>query len=108
VLSGRFGNYVTDGETNATMPKDQSPEELTFEQALRLLADRAAKGPSKKRAFRKKAVVKSSTKPSAAKKTAKKAVKKTARKTTAKATKKSAKTSVKKTVVKKKVKKSRE
>jgi len=105
VLSGRFGNYITDGETNATVPKDQSFEELTFMQALELLADRAAKGPSKKRATRKKAAAKTSTKKSATKKTAKKTVKKTTKKTVAKTAKK---TAVKKTVVKKKVKKSRE
>jgi DNA topoisomerase-1 len=47
LLSGRYGNYVTDGTTNATLPKDMTPEELTFEQALDLLAERAARGPSK-------------------------------------------------------------
>jgi len=80
VLGGRFGDYITDGETNATVPKDQSLEELTFEQALELLAERAAKGPSKKRTSRKKAA-KTSTKKSAAKKTT---TKKTAPKKAAK------------------------
>jgi DNA topoisomerase-1 len=46
VLSGRFGDYVTDGTTNATLPKDFTPDSLTFEQALDLLAERAARGPS--------------------------------------------------------------
>jgi len=46
LLSGRFGDYVTDGTTNATLPKDFTPESLTFEQALDLLAERAARGPS--------------------------------------------------------------
>jgi DNA topoisomerase-1 len=48
LLDGRYGMYVTDGTTNASLPKNMSPEELTVELALRLLADRAAAGPSKK------------------------------------------------------------
>ena len=49
LLAGRYGNYVTDGTTNATLPKGITPEELTFQQALDLLAERAARGPSVKR-----------------------------------------------------------
>ncbi|MFN0206860.1 MAG: type I DNA topoisomerase [Planctomycetota bacterium] len=52
VLEGRFGPYVTDGATNASIPKDIPPDELTIERALELLADRLAKGPSKKRGRR--------------------------------------------------------
>jgi DNA topoisomerase-1 len=52
LLSGRYGNYVTDGTTNATLPKDISPESLTFPQALDLLAERAARGPAVKRGRR--------------------------------------------------------
>lgn len=48
LLEGKYGNYVTDGETNATVPKDVTVEGLTFDQALNLLAERAARGPSKK------------------------------------------------------------
>ncbi|HTQ37570.1 MAG TPA: type I DNA topoisomerase [Pirellulales bacterium] len=48
LLDGRYGQYVTDGVTNASVPKNTAPEEVTFEFALRLLADRAAAGPSKK------------------------------------------------------------
>jgi DNA topoisomerase-1 len=48
LLEGKYGNYVTDGETNATVPKDVTTEALTFDQALNLLAERAARGPSKK------------------------------------------------------------
>ena len=48
LLDGRYGMYVTDGTTNASLPKNLSPEELTVEFAQRLLADRAAAGPSKK------------------------------------------------------------
>ena len=48
LLSGRFGHYVTDGTTNASLPKGATPDDLTFEQAVVLLSDRAAMGPSKK------------------------------------------------------------
>jgi len=73
LLNGRYGPYVTDGETNASLPKDASPEEVTFEQALELLAARKAKGPTKKKATKKKtAKKKAAPKKKAAKKTAKK------------------------------------
>lgn len=71
LLEGRYGPYVTDGETNASLPKGTEPAALTFEQALGLLADRAAKGPSKK-APRRTATRKKATKKAAAKTTAKK------------------------------------
>ncbi len=48
LLDGRYGPYVTDGETNASLPKATPVEELTFQQALDLLAERAAQGGSKK------------------------------------------------------------
>jgi DNA topoisomerase-1 len=41
LLDGRYGPYVTDGTTNASLPKDAEPESLTFDQALVLLAERA-------------------------------------------------------------------
>ncbi len=50
LLDGRYGHYVTDGVTNATVPRGTSPESLTAEQAFALLAERAAAGPSKKKA----------------------------------------------------------
>ncbi len=84
VLNGRFGIYVTDGETNATVPRDTSVEELTFEKALDLLAARLAKGGVKKKASRK-------TAKKAAKKAVKKVVKKAAKKTVKKTVKKTAK-----------------
>jgi DNA topoisomerase-1 len=74
VKAGRFGEYVTDGEYNATLRKDDSIEELTLERAAELLAERRAKGPAKKTA-----------KKGAKKAPAKKAAKKTAKKTTKKA-----------------------
>jgi DNA topoisomerase-1 len=52
LLSGRYGNYVNDGTTNATLPKDVEPETLTFQQALDLLAERAARGPATPRGKR--------------------------------------------------------
>jgi DNA topoisomerase-1 len=48
LMSGRYGPYVTDGTTNASLPKDASADELTLEQALALLAARAAAGPPKR------------------------------------------------------------
>ena len=53
LLDGRYGPYVTDGETNASLPKDLSPDDLTFEQAVQMLADRAARGSTKKSTNRK-------------------------------------------------------
>ncbi|XZE55631.1 type I DNA topoisomerase [Planctomycetaceae bacterium SH139] len=67
VLDGRFGPYVTDGQTNASLPKGTEPDSLTFEAALELLADRAAKAP-KKRSAKKKSAKKKTTKKKAAKK----------------------------------------
>ncbi len=48
IRDGRFGPYVTDGETNVTIPKAENPEDITFEQAVQMLADKRAKGPAKK------------------------------------------------------------
>ncbi len=49
VMEGRFGPYVTDGTTNATLPKTVKPEELTLEEAAQLIDERAAKGPPAKK-----------------------------------------------------------
>ncbi|MFS3127304.1 type I DNA topoisomerase [Nocardioides sp. Bht2] len=90
VKAGRFGEYVTDGEYNATLRKDDSIEELTAERAAELLAERRAKGPAKKAAKKgaKKAAAKKAPAKAAATKTAAKktAAKKTATKTAAKKT----------------------
>jgi len=82
VKDGRFGPYVTDGETNASLRKGDTVEELTDERAAELLADRRAKGPAKKKARKKKATKKKAAKKKATKKsTAKKtAAKKVAKK----------------------------
>jgi DNA topoisomerase-1 len=75
VKEGRFGPYVTDGESNASLRKGDSVEEINIERAAELLAERRAKGPATPR---KRAAKKTATK-KAAKKTA---AKKTTRKTT--------------------------
>ena len=49
VLDGRFGPYVKYDKVNATIPKDENPEEVTLERGLELIAARIAKGPAKKR-----------------------------------------------------------
>jgi len=50
---GRFGPYVTDGETNASLRKGDDPETVTLDRAVELLAERRAKGPAKKTRRRK-------------------------------------------------------
>jgi len=88
---GRFGPYVTDGETNASLRKGDTVEELTDERAAELLAERrardpqpkAARGRTAKRAPAKKTAKKAPAKKTAAKKTA---AKKTAKKSPAKKT----------------------
>ncbi|MFC4243389.1 type I DNA topoisomerase [Gryllotalpicola reticulitermitis] len=52
VRDGRFGPYVTDGETNATIPRGEDLESVDFARAVQLLADKRAKGPAKKPARR--------------------------------------------------------
>jgi DNA topoisomerase-1 len=49
LMEGRFGAYVTDGVTNATLPKTLAPDALTLEEAAQLLDERAAKGPPAKK-----------------------------------------------------------
>ncbi|MBS2939822.1 type I DNA topoisomerase [Nocardioides sp. J2M5] len=90
VKAGRFGEYVTDGEYNATLRKDDTVESITLERAAELLAERRERGPAKKAA--KKGAKKAPAKKTAAKKTA-------AKKTTAKKT--AAKKTTKKTAAKK-------
>jgi DNA topoisomerase-1 len=76
VKDGRFGPYVTDGTTNASLRQGDDVEDLTVERASELLADRRAAGPStRKKAPAKKAAAKKATakKAPAKKATAKKA-----------------------------------
>jgi DNA topoisomerase-1 len=75
VLEGRFGPYVTDGTTNASVPRGVVPEDLDLERAVDLLREREARGPAKKKATKKKAPAKKSA---AKKSTARKATKKAA------------------------------
>ncbi|MEU8460590.1 type I DNA topoisomerase [Streptomyces sp. NPDC029003] len=102
VKDGRFGPYVTDGETNATLRRDDDVETITPERGYELLAEKRAKAPAKKTA--KKAVKKAPAKKAPAKKatTAKTATaaKKT---TTAAKTTAAKKTTAKKAVAKKAV-----
>jgi DNA topoisomerase-1 len=72
IKDGRFGPYVTDGETNASLRKGDEVESLTDERAAELLADRRARGPAKK------AARKAPAKKAAAAKPAKKTVAKKA------------------------------
>ena len=78
VMPGRYGPYVTDGTTNATIPKDVKPEDIEAAQAIELIDARAAKGPAKKK--RKKAAPKKAAakKPAAKKAAPKKAAPKKA------------------------------
>ncbi|MFE2346868.1 type I DNA topoisomerase [Kitasatospora cineracea] len=91
VKDGRFGPYVTDGETNATLRKDDEVETITPERAFELLAEKRARGPVKKTAKKAPAKKAAATKTAAAKKTT------TAKKATAKKTVAKKATTVKKT-----------
>ncbi|PKY71026.1 type I DNA topoisomerase [Brevibacterium ravenspurgense] len=75
---GRFGPYVTDGTTNATLRKDDTVEGITAERAFQLLAEKRAKGPAKKKTTTRKTTARKTTAKSTASKTS------TAKKTTAK------------------------
>ncbi|NEE38114.1 DNA topoisomerase I, partial [Streptomyces sp. SID7982] len=81
VKDGRFGAYVTDGETNATLRTGDSVEEITPERGYELLAEKRAKGPAKKKTAKKAPAKKATAKKTAAKKTT--ATKATAAKKTA-------------------------
>jgi DNA topoisomerase-1 len=88
VLSGRYGPYINDGETNANVPKDKKPEDVTLDEALSLLEARAGAGGKKKKASAKKATA--PKKEAAPKKAAKKAAPKKAAAKKAPAKKKAA------------------
>jgi len=88
VLKGKFGPYVSDGETNATLPEGTEPDSVTMEQALALIAERAAKGGKKKKPA--KAAKAKAEKPPAAKKTETKEKAAPKKKAAAKTTKKKA------------------
>ena len=77
VFNGKYGAYVKHGKINATLPKDKTPETVTLDEAVALIAEREAKSPGKKparkAATKKPPVKKAAAKKSPAKKTAKKA-----------------------------------
>ncbi len=83
VMGGRYGAYVKHDKTNATLPKDKTPETLTVEEAVALLAEREGKSPTKP--ARKIAAKKAVAKKAPAKKAVKKAAKKPAKKAIASA-----------------------
>ncbi|MFJ8668533.1 type I DNA topoisomerase [Streptomyces sp. NPDC093600] len=89
VKDGRFGPYVTDGETNATLRTGDSVETITPERGFELLAEKRAKAPAKKAAKKAPAKKTAAKKTATAKKAApakKTAAKKTATKTATKKT----------------------
>uniref|UniRef100_UPI0031CFFB91 type I DNA topoisomerase n=1 Tax=Saccharothrix mutabilis TaxID=33921 RepID=UPI0031CFFB91 len=69
VKEGRFGPYVTDGETNASLRKSDSVEGLSDERAAELLAEKRAKGPATKKKTAAKSTAKTATKTTTRKKT---------------------------------------
>ncbi|MDY5160358.1 type I DNA topoisomerase [Actinotignum urinale] len=77
---GRFGPYVTDGITNASLKRDDMPEHITKERAFELLAERRAKGPAKKTRAKKTTKKGTTTKATAKKSATKTATKATTRK----------------------------
>lgn len=87
ICSGRYGPYARHGKVNATLPKDLSPDEVTLEQALELIAAKAAKGGTGKSKPSKKPTAKASKSKATEKAAAtspKKAVKRAAKKPVAK------------------------
>ena len=81
IKDGRFGPYITDGQTNVTVPRSEDSATITAERAFELLAEKRAKGPAKKRTTRKTTTRKSAAKKTTAKKAT--ATKKTTAKTAA-------------------------
>ena len=69
VKNGRFGPYVTDGETNVTVPRGIDPESIDQETAERMIAEKRAKGPAPKRGAKKAPAKKTAAKKTTAKKT---------------------------------------
>ena len=83
IKDGRFGPYFTDGEINVTLRRGDDPATVTPERAFELLAEKRAKGPTKKRTTRKTTTKKTAAKTATKKTAAKTATKTTTRKTAA-------------------------
>ena len=54
IKDGRYGAYVTNGKINATLPKATPMDDITLEIAIQLIADKKAKGPVRKKYFKRK------------------------------------------------------
>ena len=54
IKDGRYGTYVTNGKINATLPKTTLTDDITLEIAIQLIADKKAKGPVRKKYFKRK------------------------------------------------------
>ncbi|MDG5488332.1 type I DNA topoisomerase [Sphingomonas sp. BGYR3] len=70
LMEGRYGPYLTDGETNATLPKSVDKDQLTLEEAAQLIDAKAAAAPVKKKPAKKAATKKAPAKKVPAKKAA--------------------------------------
>jgi DNA topoisomerase-1 len=73
VMEGRYGPYVTDGTTHASLPKSLDPQALTLDDAVRLIDDRAERAPARKGKAKKAPAKKAPAKKAPAKKAAAKA-----------------------------------
>ena len=78
ICSGRYGPYARHGKINATLPKGVSPDVITLEEALELIAAKAAKGPSSKKSAARTTKAKAAPKAKTATKAAGPAAKKVA------------------------------
>ncbi|MEQ1526229.1 MAG: type I DNA topoisomerase [Gallionella sp.] len=63
ICSGRYGPYARHGKINATLPKGLSPDDITLEEALELIAAKVAKGPAPKKASSRKPAAKAKSAP---------------------------------------------
>jgi DNA topoisomerase-1 len=68
VLNGRYGPYISDGKTNAKIPKDKEPKSLTLEECKKLIAETPAKKGKRTVTAKKSTAAKKTTKSSAKKK----------------------------------------
>ncbi|MFR0589774.1 type I DNA topoisomerase [Bifidobacterium apri] len=104
IKDGFYGAYITDGETNRTLPKQYTPESIDPQEAFRLLAEKRAAGPTKRRTRRtsKSSAKSTTTKKTTTRKTAAKKASTASTASKASATRTSAKTSTAKTTAAKK------